>query len=86
MISDALTIFVHGRKIGEIGALFIKLTANETLAAATGSTTRKKRASGNGYSSGAAVYSPRVWNETAKAWMPSSEVEVLSCLTGTTKQ
>lgn len=45
--------------------------------------TRTKRAADTGYSSGAAVYTPRVWDETANAWVSSPQVEVVRFLSET---
>jgi len=68
-ILDDLSIFINGRVTGT-GIFYIHLSANQVEGS------RKKRATGSGSSSGAAVYAPRVWNETIKAWVPSDEVEV----------
>ena len=72
LCTDELTLFVHGRQTG-LGFLHIHLSADQTN---TTDQTRTKRASDSEYLIGAAVYSPRVWNETLKTWVPSSEIEV----------
>ena len=64
-----MSIFVKAKDIGT-GLLYVHTLANEVNG------TRTKRSTSSGYSAGAAVYTPRIWNETAKAWVTSSEVEV----------
>ncbi|KAF6038212.1 hypothetical protein EB796_003483 [Bugula neritina] len=73
--TDELSIFINGRVTGT-GIFYVHLSANQVEGS------RKKRATGSGSSSGAAVYAPRVWNETIKAWVPSDEVEIDPSSTG----
>ena len=64
-----MSIFVREQDVG-LGPFYVHMSADQVNG------TRTKRATGSGYSAGAAAYSPRVWNETAKAWVLSPDVEV----------
>ena len=68
-LTGELTIFVKQIDVG-LGVFYVRTSADQVNG------NRTKRATGSGYSAGAAAYSPRVWNETAKAWVLSPDVEV----------
>lgn len=64
-------IFIHGWKSGT-GTFYIHIEADSV----NPTVNRTKIAENTGYSSWAAVYTPRIWNETSSTWVSSPQVEV----------
>ncbi|XP_067950294.1 uncharacterized protein [Watersipora subatra] len=67
--TDEMSIFLKGVDLG-LGTVYVHTSTDQVEG------NRTKRSTGSQLSAGAAVYSPRVWNETAKAWVPAPNVEI----------
>lgn len=70
-------LFLNVRKLNFTGYFYLKYSANGIADAITTPTpSRRKRSAGTTFSTSGVVYTPRVWNETSKAWETSEDVEV----------
>ena len=80
IFTDSMYLFVNVRKLNYTGILYLKYFPNNTLDDGSQTTAaparRRRSASPNTFQTRGIVYTPRVWNETSKAWETSDTVEV----------
>lgn len=70
--TDTVSMLINGKIIPKTGYFYVSVSVHSDASKVL----RRKRSSSSELTAGALVYKPRVWNETAKAWLPSSEIQV----------